>query len=342
MAMHSDPTATISIDLPGYIANRAREQGQHLVSGVPNYSFSLDNKLRRNLSTMQPLRGLAKLLVRVHEPFFQQLKMMNAIAVSPSQYPELFAIGERCARRLGIGVPRIFVEFSELPNAYTFASDDVRPSIVVTTRLLRSLKDDEMLGVIGHECGHIHNLHVAYNTLVVVMSQGGTNAVLRGGILWGASAALVNGLAQVAGLGVQLFLLRWSRCAEITCDRAGAICAGSVAPMIRALVKLKTGGEAQLTEIDVDHYVRQLEVVKSTPLRLVELLHSHPLTQKRIEALRLFNNSEMLVAWRPELRSGGPVRSQRELDERCEALVRIWDNRRSYTEGEGDFGLERH
>jgi Zn-dependent protease with chaperone function len=334
-----NPTERIELDFPAYVARSVRVREQHLIDGTPDYSFALDNTLRRRLTAIPALRAVARLLVRAREPFFQQLHMMNSIAVGPSQLPEVFAIGQRCARTLGIGVPQIFVQPSETSNAYTYASDDVKPSIIITTRLMRSLEPDELMAVIGHECGHIHNLHMAYNTLVELMSRNGAGAALRAAAAGGAPLLLLQFLARAAGTGLSLFMMRWSRCAEITCDRAGVICAGSVSPMIRGLIKLQTGGEIALDGVDVDAYVRQLESVKSSLSRFAELTHSHPLTQKRIEALRLFHNSEALLAWRPELRVDGPVRTRAEVDAACDRLISVFDRRRSFTEGETGYDI---
>lgn len=331
-----NPTTAIAVDFPAYVEQRRQGLAQHMVDGVPDYSFSLDNRLRRELASLAPVRHLARFLVRAREPFFQQLNMMDTIAVGPNQLPEIYKLARHCSRVLGIGVPQIFVSPEIGFNAYTFACDDVRPSIVLTSGLVRIMDEQELLAVIGHESGHIHNLHSAYNTLVELMSRGGLGALLTGGSLLGLPIQLVQG---IAGLGLSLFMQRWSRCAEITSDRAGAICAGSSAAMVRALVKLQTHDGTLLNGVDIDAYVSQLEVVKQSMTRVIELDRTHPLTQKRIEALRLFHYSEGWLAWHPDKRTDGPVRSRQEVDSACEALVQVLGKGRSYTEGEQDYGI---
>jgi len=319
----TNPTDRVDIDFPGYASLRSRQRSRHLVNGTPDYSFSLDNQLRRKLSAIGPLRAVARCITRSHEPFMQQLNMMRAIAVGPDQLPEVFEMGQDCARLLGIGVPRIFIEPAELPNAYTYACDDVKPSIVITTRLFRALAPDELKAIIGHECGHIHNLHSVYNTMVVLMANAGAKTVFSEAAARGVPIPLLRQINWACQAGVRLFMSRWSRCAEVTSDRAGAICVGSVEPMIRALVKLATRGEVELAGLDINAYVRQIESVKGSLLRLTELTHSHPLIPKRIEALRHFHNSEAMLAWRPESRTDGPVRSAAEVDAACESLISV-------------------
>lgn len=336
-----NPTRSVPVDFRGYVSQRSRHRDKHMIDGCPNYSFATDNRLRRKLAAVGPMRVLARLLVRAREPYIQQLLLMKAIAVGPNQLPHIFALGQQCARRLGIGLPRIFVQPSEELNAYTLASDDCAPSIVITTRLVRALAPDELLAVIGHECGHIHNLHSAYNSLVVLMSNAGAGAVLNAALRGGAPTVLLQQLVGLAGMGLRFFLLRWSRCAEVTSDRAGAICAGSVSAMIRALIKLQIGGEVELAEIDVDTYVRQLDAIQGSVVRLTELTASHPLIQKRIEALRLFHNSQTWLDWCPELRADGPVRNRDEVDKLCERLIGVLNRSRSFTEGELAYGISR-
>jgi Zn-dependent protease with chaperone function len=338
---HDNPTDCVSLDFAAYTAARSGARSAHLIQGTPDYAFSLDKRLRQRLASIGPLRHLARFLVRTHEPFMQQLTLMKSIAVGPTQLPEIFEAGQHCARLLGIGVPRIFVQPSEELNAYTFASDDVTPSIVLTSSMLRALSPDELKAVIGHECGHIHNLHNAYNTLVVLIANEGARSALGMIAAQGGSLPLVKQLAQLTSWGLRLFLARWSRCAEVTSDRAGAICAGSVAPMIRALVKLATRGEAELEGIDVDAYVRQLDAIKNSIWRLTELGDTHPLLPKRIEALRLFHNSETFLSWRPELKCGDPIRSASEVDSACERLISVVDTGRTYTEKEAEYELRR-
>src|SRR5262249_18008246 len=135
--------------------------------------------------------------------------------------------------------------------------------------------------------------------------------------------APLRAAASMLGAGVRMFLLEWSRAAEITCDRAGAICAGGVRPMITALGKLKTRGQPALADFNVDAYIQQLDAVRSTPLKLVEFLQTHPMTQKRMAALQVFSDSEIYRAWLPAVSADCEPRSRADVDRACEDIVRI-------------------
>lgn len=319
-AIPPNPTDMIDLDFAAFVATRRSEHAVHLADGVPDYSFALDRELRRHLSSMQPLRFLLGIVVRSVEPIQQQLNLMRAIRVGPKQYPRIHLIAEECACRLGIGTPRIFLQGGEFLNAWTFATDDVHPSIVLTTRIVQALDEDEITAIIGHECGHIHNLHGAYATLIALLANPAARGLLSC-IIGGSLLALFT---KCLTAGLLLFMLRWSRCAEVTCDRAAVICAGGVDPLVSALSKMEVGGQAGLEGFNVDEYVKQIAEVKATPVRLVELFDTHPISAKRIEASRLFGASNVLLSWRPELVTDTPPRPLAEIDALCEDLIGVW------------------
>lgn len=310
-----NPTEKIDLHFGNYFQTREQEINAHLVNGIPDYAFALDQKLRQQLTAMTPLRAIAKSLVSMAVPIYRQIQQMDGIAVSPQQYPEVYGIGEECARHLGIGIPQIFIYYSPMIDAYTIATDDVEPIIILSSAIVEALTLDELQFVIGHECGHIHNLHGVYNTAVELM----TNSMA--GII----------LATVPGLGIlktiiqgslSLFMYSWSRSAEITCDRAGLICCGDLETAQTALAKMTTGGVNKLDRINIQEYVKQISQVQASPLRFQELLSNHPLIHKRIEALRLFAECEVLGTWRAEMAIDHP-RGKAETDSLCEQFIKV-------------------
>lgn len=312
-----NPTDAITADLAGFIATRRRDRAEHLVDGLPDYSFGIDRKLRTQLAAIAPIRELARFIVRSHEPIVQQMNMMDCIAVGPDQFPEIFRIAGRCAETLGIGMPRVFISADGEAQAWTLASDDTRPSIVLSRLLVSLTQPDELTAIIGRECGHIHNLHSAYNTLAELLS----NSTLRAAMA--AAAPPAAAMIGVLGAGLKLFMLNWRRAAEITCDRAGAICAGGVHPMIRALAKLKTPGGAFADGFNADAYVRQLDSVADTPLKLREYFASQPLTQKRIAALKLLERSDLLESWLPGTVAPDGRLDRAGLERACAELISV-------------------
>lgn len=318
----TNPTKTIDLDFGHYLQLRSSDLSAHLIGGIPDYAFSLDQKLGQQLAALKPVRAIAQILSSSAAPF-KQYQLMYSVAVSPQQYPEIYALGEDCAKRLGIGIPQIFISNNNNEsNAYTIATENVAPMIVLSSSLVNELEEQELKFVIGHECGHIQNLHGVYNTVVELL----TNDVLKNELTKGILSQIPGWdlLETVIQETLKLLFLSWSRCAEISCDRAGLVCCGDATAAKMALVKLAIGGGNRLQQINLEEFLKQLEKVQATPVRFLELFDTHPLILKRIEAIRLFAECEVFYSWHPEMRSTNTaMRSKAEIDDLCEKSIAI-------------------
>lgn len=324
LATYPNPTTAIELNLSRYVATRKQELATRSSGGIPNYAFALDYTVRQKLAAMKPVRAIAQSLVSMAVPIHKQFQQMEAVAVSPQQYPEIYAMGEDCARQLGIGIPEIFIEGSRILNAYTIATDDISPIVVLSAKLVEVCTDQELKFIIGHECGHIHNLHGVYNTAVEMMTNPSLRLLFSGMFAAGMSINLVGFVAGLAQSGLRLVMSHWSRCAEVTCDRAGMICCGELQASQTALAKLIIGQSGEMEGFNIQAYLEQITKVQSSPLRLFELTRSHPLIHKRIQALRLFANCDVLFTWRPELRTSETPRLKAEVDQECAAFIDVW------------------
>ena len=164
-----NPTSVIDLDFNRYLHEYEQELHRHHTKGVPDYSFAMDGQLRSRMSAMGGNKALSK-VISLLRLFEKQRYLMHAVRVSPTQFPEIFEIGASCANQLGIGIPEMFIEDDPRLNAYTFAIDKQEPFIVLTSGLVATMSRDELHFVIGHECGHVHNLHGVYNTVTVLLS----------------------------------------------------------------------------------------------------------------------------------------------------------------------------
>ena len=317
----SNPTRAIDLDFSRHVAQRKEQLAGSLVRGAPNYSYATDRRLQQEISSVRAARSLAQFVATRYKNWIEQIYYLRAIAVSPRQYPEIHEMAEQCATRLGIGIPQLFIVADGTLNAFTVAGDDLATVVVLTSGLVDALEDDELLFVIGHESGHIHNRHGVYNTAVELFAN-----PLVGKLAAGVSGSLglPVGLVKVAAqAGMQLWMRRWSRCAEVTCDRAGLICSGDVAAAQGALVKLVTGGVTRLEDLNLEEYLRQYERVESRSLRIMEAFETHPLIPKRLQAVQAFANCEIFLEWRPKLAPSSEVRSLHETDELCNRILEI-------------------
>jgi Zn-dependent protease with chaperone function len=248
---------------------------------------------------------------------------MYSLMVGPDQFTDIYTLGEECARRLGIGIPRIFISPIDQPNAFTISTNDVEPMVILTRKLVEILTEEELLFVIGHECGHIHNFHGIYNTAAVMLVNPTMRVALEKLVRVGTPLGVVRMVASAVQGSLRLFLLNWSRCAEITADRAGLICCGDPKAAERALLKLIVGDEGLLDRMNVEAYVEQIGQTQqlSMAARIRDMENSHPLVPQRIKALRIFAVTDAFHSWRPDVTGQDVQYSKAEADHQCEQLI---------------------
>ncbi len=242
--------------------------------GFGEYAYSTDLRILKTLSYAKPVRLAAEATVRAFKAWSQSDILGSSVRVSPRQFPRIHKMVAECAEMLHIPIPTVYVtqNFASI-NAATFGTD-TDSFILVNSATVDRLSDDELKFVIGHECGHIQNSHVTYMTALHFLTNMGGMFVR-----WITTPALIA-------------LRGWQRRAEITCDRAGLLCVGSMESAQTTMIKLAVGSQALVDELDVDAYLEQLDDIKQGIGRVSEYLLSHPYLPKRVRALRMFAESE--------------------------------------------------
>lgn len=310
----ANPTDQIDVNFMNYVQARKSITDAHMEGGIPDYAFATDYSLRQKMKGIPGLVPLFKALTTTVVPRMKQQYYMHSMKVGVTQFPEIHNMTLDCARRLGIGVPTVFIENKpgEL-NAFTMATEDDYPIIILNSSLVERFSPSEVKAIIGHECGHIHNNHSIYNYAAQII----INASM--GML-----PIAKELMQLISLPITIALKTWSRAAEVSCDRAGMICADNLEDNYIAHAKLAYGAMFSKDKIDIEAFIKQYENIRSTPVRFMELFSTHPTGVRRILALREFANSEVFYKWRPEYRQPGayPVHKQ-ELDERCDRVIAV-------------------
>ncbi len=309
-----NPTETIDVSFSSYIKDRKMKTELHMEGGIPDYAYGPDFALRQKIKAIPGIFPLFKAITNQYVPYIKQQTNLQSLKVGPNQFPDIYEMVVDCARRLGIGIPTVFIEPSPSEiNACTYAFEDNAPMIIITSALLERFTAGEVKSVIGHECGHIHNNHGIYNTAVTVI----LNALAIG----------FPGIQQILNLvsrPLQYALLAWSRAAEVTCDRAGIICCDDVNDEISGKSKFLYGAAFNRSSINIDAILKQYEMMRATPVRLLELGADHPVAIRRIFADKEFINSEILYQWRPEWKTPGmKLTNKQELDARCEKYIGV-------------------
>jgi Zn-dependent protease with chaperone function len=297
--MSDSPSGSAGFDFSRYVAGRKAEVFGG--DGAARYAYSADITMLRAFRRMRPVELAAAAVVRMFKDVLKNQLLGTTVKVGPRQFPSLHKIAEDCARTLGVPTPQIYVTNNPVVNAYTFGTDE-EAFIVVHSALVDHFDEDELRFVIGHETGHIQNKHVVYGTILILMKN--------------TTAALLALLVPP----VEVALHAWYRRAEITCDRAGLLCTGSIDPAVRGFLKLACGSKKMYAELDVDAYLEQLPEGRQGVGRYAELFATHPYVPKRIEALRVFAESAL---YREATRRGAGGLTMEDVDRQTSQIIQI-------------------
>jgi Zn-dependent protease with chaperone function len=236
------------------------------------YAYTGDLKVLRTLDRLRPVRLAIEATVRMWKTVARAELLGTAVKVSPAQFPNIHQLVVKAAETLHIVVPTVYISPALALNAHTFGTNE-DAYIVLNGMLVDHLTEPELLGVLGHECGHIQNNHVVFSTALYYLVHFANRFVK-----WVVTPAVIA-------------LQGWSRRAEITCDRAGLLCTRNLEVSQAALLKLALGSQRLYKDLNVEAFVAQLDEAKGGPGKYTELLRDHPYVPKRVQALRTFAES---------------------------------------------------
>lgn len=289
-----------SLDFTAFIERKKAERAGGVARGEHDYSYVLDRQARAAFDQAKPVELAVASTVRMYKQVWRGQLLGNSVKVSARQFPRIQKLAEDCAETLGISAPQIYIVNDPRLNAATYGTDE-ESFIMVHSALVDHYSDEELRTVIGHECGHIHNKHVVYLTTLHYLKM-----VASAFVPWIVYPALIP-------------LNAWSRRAEITCDRAGMLCAKNDQVAMRALTKLVLGSRKLYDEFNLEAFLEQYEEGKDSIGRYMEALASHPYLPKRVLAMRVFAESEL---YRKHAGVGIAGLAMSEVDDRVKALLK--------------------
>ena len=192
----------------------------------------------------------------------------NAHLVTSQTEPELTDLIKSCAARLKPGLFSTFIAPGNALNAYTFGLVEPRV-VVVYAGVLETMDADELRFIIGHELGHVRLGHTWLNSLV------------------GGMAGIPS--PYLAAILLYIAFRWWNRACEYSADRAGLLACGKPEKAASALVKLVGGSAAARSPQARQQTLRQIEAEDDyLENNLRELLSTHPMIIRRLEALRKY------------------------------------------------------
>ncbi len=165
-------------------------------------------------------------------------------------------------------------------NAKCFTHEhDKQVIVMLSSGLVNRMTSGELAFVIGHELGHFLFDHLNYfrpNTI--------NNELLD---------MKLNKLTQAQ---------------EISADRLGLICSGSIENSIRAIVKTVSGLDDSFITLNLHSYLHQIQSLRFETL--ANGSYTHPIFPIRAKALMLFSMSELYYWWTDEQKQA-PISEER-------------------------------
>jgi Zn-dependent protease with chaperone function len=275
-----------------------------------SYEHSLDRKSLEALKSVPGFPAAMRwIMSNAGERTVRLLFRSSAIECGPEQFPELVALLDRARTSLDLPYrPALFVTESPVANAMTTGAED--PILVVHSALLDALNDQQVVSVLGHELGHLHADHPLYKTMAQLLVLGGT--------------ALAGPAGQLLSIPLRAALAKWSRCAELTADRAGLLATRDLGTSLSILMTLAGGhreGVSGRTKLNLKAYVQQARrlveqeeesLLDSVFAVLITLETSHPfLTWRVMQLIEWVEHGNYL-----DILAGDYARVQRDLNHR--------------------------
>lgn len=202
------------------------------------------------LEAVKQARGLDFIVRKLNEygweRWFRVTNVADNVRVTPRQCKRLHDLLREACAILAVPEPELYLDQDPIVNAYTFGTE--QPFIVLQSGLVDFLSEEELLGVIAHELGHIKCGHVLYKMMATFLS-----------VIIERIGEATFGLGALVGSGLLLALYEWDRKAELSCDRAGLLVVQDLDVYLTLLLKLAGGSRAVFDELNTEEFLRQAE-----------------------------------------------------------------------------------
>jgi Zn-dependent protease with chaperone function len=167
------------------------------------------------------------------------------LKVTKESYPKIYEYLEYACQILDIKqIPDLYIQWGYNINACTVGSEN--PIIVLNSGLIDLCDDDEILFVIGHECGHIKSNHMLYHMMAQVINM----------------CIDMIPFGSIAASPIQFALYYWDRMSEFTADRAGLLCCQNKEATIRAFMKMAGMPIKHFNEMSKECFIQQAKTFK--------------------------------------------------------------------------------
>lgn len=240
------------------------------------YEHPADRAATAALHSIPKLDAVCRKLIEfAYERGLRQVLMASSVKLGSEQMPDVWAAYRAACARLDYApVPDLYLTQFPIVNAAAIGSG--RPMVLLNSRTVELLDEEELRTVLGHEAGHLVSDHVMYRTALVILLRLGTSMPLP-----------LLGLPLVA---IKYALLEWFRAAELSCDRAATLVNRD--PLVTCRTLMVMAGGAASRRMSLDAFLRQANEYsewepgfdKLNRVR-TELALTHPFPVKRVSEL---------------------------------------------------------
>lgn len=203
--------------------------------------------------------------------------LANAVRVNERQAPRLFDLYREAAARLDVDPPPLFIIQWPYVNAMTMGAGE--PMVAVSSALLDSLGEREILGVLAHELTHVRLGHLLYRTLALLVINGGLSLLDR-----------FLGLGRFVLAPLQIALLKWYQLSELSADRGELLATGSLDTFVRTHLMIAGGSNRFTNDFSAEAFIEQA--------REAEEMRDNDLMVYLMENLNNLHRTHPLAAWR--------------------------------------------
>jgi Zn-dependent protease with chaperone function len=242
------------------------------------YEHPADRAATAALHTIPMLDVVVRKLIEFgYERALRQVLLAGSVRLGTEQLPAVWAAHRAACARLDVAeVPQLYLTQFPIVNAMAIGSE--RPMVLLNSRTVELLDEEELRTVLGHEVGHVLSDHVLYSTALVILLSAG------------ASIARLPLMAGLPLLAVKLALLEWYRAAELSADRAATLVNRN--PLATSRTLMVMAGGAASRKLSLDAFLKQANEYeewepgwdKLSRLR-IELAQTHAFPVRRVSQL---------------------------------------------------------
>lgn len=211
-----------------------------------SYEHPFDKKA---LSTLENTPGISLVgnFITKHtiEKIYTVQYTGSNLKVTSENYPKIYEYLRYACQILDMPkTPELYIEWGYNINAFTVGSEN--PIIVLNSGLIDLCDDDEIMFIIGHECGHVKSNHMLYHMMAQCFNIV-IDSIPGGGLL---------------AAPIQYALYYWNRMSEFTADRAGLLTCQNKDAAIRAFMKMAGLPIKEFNNMNYQTFIQQAKDFK--------------------------------------------------------------------------------